>query len=119
MRNTLFLLYLLCATASKAQDVPLGSELPYSAEKGVDRSEDSALLIYPNPTSGRFLVHWGERSLQRIPVEVRAMDGRLMHLDVISTTDELDVTTLPDGTDVLYLMDLGGVRAARLFRVAH
>ena len=102
-----------------AQQVSVPLDVQPSAEGVIEPREDSTLLLFPNPTSGRFFVHWGNRSLMRVPVEVRAMDGRLVRLDAISTNDEIDLSTLPDGTYGLYLMDLIGLRAYRVFRIAH
>ncbi len=119
MRYTIMMLCLCCGVHVAAQEFPSRIPALGSDEQAAQQAEDPTLLLYPNPTSGRFFVHWGKRSLLRMPVEVRAMDGRLMRLDAVPTNDELDVSALPDGTYTLYLMDLSGVRARRSFRVAH
>ncbi len=119
MREKVFLLCMFCSMGAWAQQVSVPLDVQPSAEGVIEPREDSTLLLFPNPTSGRFFVHWGNRSLMRVPVEVRAMDGRLVRLDAISTNDEIDLSTLPDGTYGLYLMDLIGLRAYRVFRIAH
>lgn len=80
-------------------------------------TSDALLFLYPNPTASVLHVQWGARSLARMPIEVRGLDGRLVQLTSLSAANELDVSALPEGLYHLLLIDLCGVRARKVFRV--
>lgn len=83
----------------------------------IDHPVKSEMIIYPNPAGHRLRVLWGDRSLVRMPVEIRGMDGRLLRLDSLSPAHELDVSDLEEGFYRLLLMDLSGIRAQATFRI--
>ena len=83
-----------------------------------DRSLHEALLLYPNPANHMINLSCTACDLVRMPVEIRSMDGRLLRMDVLSTQQQLNVSDLDNGSYRLYLLDLGGVRAHRVFRIA-
>lgn len=74
-------------------------------------------LLYPNPCNHTLYVLWGGGSLERMPIEVRTLDGRLIRLDVLSEKNALDVSRLEEGSYRLLLMDLSGIRAQAVFTV--
>jgi len=83
-----------------------------------DSSLHETLVLYPNPANQMISVRCSRCDLVRMPVEIRSMDGRLLRMDVLSTQQQLNVSDLDNGSYRLYLLDLGGVRAYRVFRVA-
>ncbi len=115
MRPILTTLLLLAATYAVAQEPPALDELEVLLP-ATERAEPQ-LVLYPNPTTSTLRVIWGSRSLVRMPLEVRSLDGRLLLLDSLSPEHELDVSTLDEGFYRLFLMDLGGVRAQAVFKV--
>ncbi|MBL7952378.1 MAG: T9SS type A sorting domain-containing protein [Flavobacteriales bacterium] len=115
MRILLFTFLFAAVAPAVAQPPPTADDLvPELPEAGSTHIE---MVLYPNPTSGRLRVLWGTRSLVRMPLEVRSMDGRLLLLDSLSPEHELDVSQLQDGLYRLLLMDLSGVRAQAVFKV--
>jgi hypothetical protein len=116
MMRTPLITFLLGATlVSNAQHGTLAikAERPLS----VPPSAQSAPLLYPNPSNHTLYVLWGDGSLERMPIEVRTLEGRLTQLDVLSAENALDVSRLEEGTYRLLLMDLSGIRAQAVFTV--
>lgn len=117
MRTATTLLALLCTAFAMAQ-VPTELNEPVAIEIAAHSSSlHEDMVIYPNPASTTLHVRSDERSLVRMPVEIRTLDGRLVRMDSLSAQHELDVSRLPEGWYRLYLLDLSGVRGHRVFQV--
>lgn len=117
MRIPILLAMLCSSLVASAQQTPTAEGTDPAAPLAVEFPVKVELVLYPNPTSERLRVLWGDRSLVRMPVEIRGMDGRLVRLDSLSPVHELDVSGLEEGFYRLLLMDLSGVRAQATFRV--
>lgn len=114
MHTPILVLGLLLTGMTHAQSSAPADGTP---EPAAGATSEVPLFLYPNPTASVLHVEWGSHSLARMPIEVRGLDGRLVLLTTLSPAQELDVSALPDGFYNLLLMDLGGVRARKVFRV--
>lgn len=117
MRTILILAMLCWSCATHAQQTPTTEQMDPMMLYESDHPVRSEMIIYPNPASYRARVLWDDRSLVRMPVEIRSMDGRLVRLDSLSPAHELDVSDLEEGFYRLFLMDLSGIRAQATFRI--
>lgn len=114
MRHILIVLLLGATCLARAQEPIPASEQEVTPNSAPTQPE---LVLYPNPTSTMLRVRSGTRSLVRMPVEVRALDGQLLILDDLGPQHELDVSHLEEGYYRLLLMDLQGVRGQAVFKV--
>jgi len=110
MRNQILALCLSAAILGVAQT-------PNLPEPMAQQEEALRMEVYPNPAADVLYVNWERRSLERMPVEVRSMDGKLVLLDVLTARNALNVGVLQPGLYKLFLMDLRGVRAQTTFAV--
>lgn len=119
MRTVTFLLGALLWYTAQAQSTSTDPLDSLSENVAItDRSLHDALVLYPNPVNQVISVRCSGCDIVRMPVEIRSMDGRLLRMDVLSPQQQLNVSDLSNGSYRLYLLDLGGVRAHRVFRVA-
>ncbi|HRH38818.1 MAG TPA: hypothetical protein PK760_10760 [Flavobacteriales bacterium] len=118
MRTLISSLLYVCAVATSAQHSPSVGNADGTtalATSATAQVHAPPLVLHINAHTGRLSVAWGDRSLTRMPVEVRNMEGGLVRLDCISPQQDLDLSELPHGSYVLYLMDLRGVRMQQRF----
>ena len=97
---------------------PARAPLPGSGAVPGPLEVDATLDLQVDARASRLHVGWRDRSLLRMPVELRTVDGRLIRLDCITASHDLSLCDLPPGGYQLLLMDLHGVKARQIFNIA-
>lgn len=74
---------------------------------------ESSVNVYPNPSSGQFLIDLKEQDGSEVPVAIYSIDGQLLTTNT-TTTGEVDVSHLNNGTYII-VVDIGEYsRSARV-----
>lgn len=66
----------------------------YSADEtitGIEEVQESDLAIFPNPSSGSYLIHLNDESLANANLEVLTLDGRLANFSFASEEGRLNL----------------------------
>jgi hypothetical protein len=64
--------------------------------------EIKSLTVYPNPTSGRFIISWSGESVSMLNIQIIYITGKLISTQVATNVDKggivpVDATNLPSG----------------------
>lgn len=76
---------------------------------GLSNSSDQCFQVYPNPNSGRFIIH-SSRTQSLVKLQLFSLEGKHIYaqnLNFSSNKNEIEIT-IPSITSGIYLMELYG-----------
>ncbi|MBN1789454.1 MAG: right-handed parallel beta-helix repeat-containing protein [Bacteroidales bacterium] len=100
--------------AGGAPDIGLAEAV--KSESGNDETEtNSEIIVYPNPSTGRFFVRLSE-SVSKAAIEIRTLTGKLImeFPDYSNTSDFIDMSSLPKGIYLISLVHMGKAIAEKV-----